>query len=248
MEASDQRPNSKLGRLLVENRLVKVLELVLVFLLATIFIFLFLEQSGENLLQNQLVLWLANVFMLLWVWGGLKLRGEDCSHFGLSFKIPTVKEALKNVGLSLVVFVLAMLGFVIGSIVMANITGIPEPSDMSAYDYLKDNIGLLLLSLIGIYIVSSFGEEVVYRGFLITRITELSGNTKWGRIIAVLISAIIFGFAHYGWGPMGIVQTFFMGLALGICYFWLKRKLWILILAHAYMDTILILQLFLSGS
>lgn len=248
MHKTDNHATSKLGRLLVENRMAKILELVLVFVLATGFILLFLENSGENLLRNQFVLWLANVFMLLWVWAGLKLRGEACSHLGLYFKIPTAKEALKNVGLSLVVFVLAMLGFVIGSIIMANITGIPEPSDMSAYDYLNDNIGLLLLSLLGIYIVSSFGEEVVYRGFLITRITEIVGNTKWGRVIAVLISAIIFGFAHYGWGPMGIVQTFFMGLALGICYFWLKRKLWILILAHAYMDTILILQLYFSGS
>jgi len=238
----------KLGQLLQDSRIAKILELILVFFLAAVFIYFFMDRSNENQLLNMGILWLANVFMLLWVWAGLKLRGEDCSHLGLSFKLPTGKEALKNVGLSLVVFVLAMLGFVIGSIVMANITGIPEPSDMSAYDYLKDNIGLVLLSLVGIYIVSSFGEEVVYRGFLITRITELVGNTKWGRVFAVLIGAIVFGFAHYGWGPMGIVQTFFMGLALGICYLWLKKKLWILVLAHAYMDTILILQLFLSGS
>jgi len=238
----------KLNQLLQENRIAKILELFLVFFLAAVFIYFFMDRSNENQLLNMGILWLANVFMLLWVWAGLKLRGEDCSHLGLSFKLPTAKEALKNVGLSLVVFVLAMLGFVIGSIVMANITGIPEPSDMSAYDYFKDNIGLLLLSLAGIYIVSSFGEEVIYRGFLITRITELVGNSKWGRVFAVLISAIIFGLAHYGWGPMGIVQTFFMGLVLGICYLWLKKKLWILVLAHAYMDTILILQLFMAGS
>ncbi|NND16371.1 MAG: CPBP family intramembrane metalloprotease [Eudoraea sp.] len=247
MKAENQKPSSKLGRLLVENRTVKILELVLVFLIATLFIYFFMDKSNENQLLNMGILWVANVFMLLWVWAGLKLRGEDCSHFGLSFKMPKAKEALKNIGLSLVVLVLAMLGFVIGSIVMANITGIPEPADMSAYDYLKDNIGLLLLSLAGIYIVSSFGEEVVYRGFLITRITELVGNTKWGRVLAILISAIIFGLAHYGWGPMGMVQTFFMGLALGICYLWLKKKLWILVLAHAYMDTILVGQLFLTG-
>ena len=46
---------------------------------------------------------------------------------------------------------------------------------------------------------------------------------------------------------MGIVQTGFMGLALGICYVKLKRKLWALILAHAYMDTVLMVQLYLSA-
>jgi hypothetical protein len=42
---------------------------------------------------------------------------------------------------------------------MGNITGIPEGADMSGYTYLKDNIWMLLLSLGGVYIVSSFGEQ-----------------------------------------------------------------------------------------
>ena len=47
---------------------------------------------------------------------------------------------------------------------------------------------------------------------------------------------------------MGIVQTGFMGLALGICYVKLNKRLWILILAHAYMDTILMGQLYLASN
>jgi membrane protease YdiL (CAAX protease family) len=129
---------------------------------------------------------------------------------------------------------------------MANITGIPETSDMSNYDYLKDNIWLLFLTLGGVYIVASFGEEVIYRAFLINRISELGLSSKTGKIITVIISAIIFGFAHYSWGLMGIVQTGFMGLALGFCYLKLKKRIWVLILAHAYMDTILMLQLYWS--
>ena len=59
---------------------------------------------------------------------------------------------------------------------------------------------MLLLTLGGVYIVSSFGEEVTYRAFLINRISELGLNTKTGKIISVLLSAVIFGLAHYGWG------------------------------------------------
>ena len=81
----------------------------------------------------------------------------------------------------MLVFVLALCGFVIGSIIMANITGIPESADMSGYAYLEDNIGMLFLSLAGVYIVSSFGEERIYRGFLINRILELGLNGKIGR-------------------------------------------------------------------
>ena len=96
--------------------------------------------------------------------------------------------------------------------------------------------------------VSSFGEEVIYRAFLINRISELGLNNKLGRIITITISAVIFGFAHYSWGIVGIVQTTFMGLALAICYLALKKRIWILIIAHAYMDTILMVQLYLSGN
>jgi membrane protease YdiL (CAAX protease family) len=131
---------------------------------------------------------------------------------------------------------------------MANITGIPESTNLSGYDYLKDNIGMLLLTLGGVYIVSSFGEEVIYRAFLINRISELGLATKKGTTIAIIISSIVFGLVHYEWGPMGMVQTGFMGLALGICYIKLKKRLWILILAHAYMDTILIIQMYLASN
>lgn len=45
---------------------------------------------------------------------------------------------------------------------------------------------------------------------------------------------------------MGVVQTGMMGLVLGICYLKLRKRLWILILAHAYMDTILMVQMYLA--
>ena len=184
--------------------------------------------------------------MLVTVFTGIKLRGEGLNHFGFSFNKITWKIGLKMLLQSILVFILATAGFIIGSIIMANITGVPEGSNMGAYDYLKDNLGMLLLTLFGVYIVASFGEEVIYRAFLINRISELGLNSKVGKTIVVIISAIVFGLAHYSWGPMGIVQTSFMGLALSLCYFFLKKRIWVLILAHAYMDTILMLQLYYS--
>ncbi len=238
----------KLGNLLRTNSIAKISELLTVFLVAFVIIKLFLRTEGEHLLYNQAVIWVANIAMLLVVWLGLKLRGESWQDFGLGFKKMSFKAAFRVFLLSLLVFVLALAGFVIGSIIMANITGIPENSDMSNYAYLKDNIGMLIFSLIGVYIVSSFGEEVIYRAFLINRISELGLDTKRSRIVAVILSAIIFGLVHYSWGPMGVVQTGFMGLVLGICYLKLKKRLWILVLAHAYMDTLLLVQMYMAST
>jgi len=245
-----KQPNNaffkKLGQLLITNKFVKIIEIVSPFLVVFLFIKLFITNETSDLLYNQMVVWFANIFMLAIVFTGIKLRGEGLSHFGFSFKRFNWKSGFKTFYQSLVVFMLAMAGFVIGSIIMANITGIPETSDMSGYDYLKDNYWMLLLTLGGTYIVASFGEEVIYRAFLINRISELGLSSKTGKILTIIISAVIFGFAHYTWGPMGIVQTAFMGLALGICYLYFKKRIWMLILAHAYMDTILMLQMYFS--
>ena len=239
--------SSKISDLLRSNPIAQIAEILIVFLAAIIIIATLLPWAGEHLIKLQGVVWVANVVMLLLVWLGIKLRGESWESFGLSFKRFTLKEAIKTFLLSLLVFVLAMIGFILGSIIMANITGIPEQADMSSYAYLKDNLLMLFVTLIGVYIVSSFGEEVIYRGFLINRIKSIFKSDKAGKYVAVIISSIVFGLIHYSWGPMGIVQTGLMGLALALCYLKFKN-LWILVLAHAYMDTILMVQMYMASN
>lgn len=103
---------------------------------------------------------------------------------------------------------------------------------------------MLLLSLAAVYVVSSFGEEVLYRGFLITRLAEIGKQGRAAWWLATMANAVIFGLAHFGWGIVGMVQTTFMRLALGLAYLVTKRNLWALILAHAYADTLLLLQIY----
>jgi hypothetical protein len=45
---------------------------------------------------------------------------------------------------------------------------------------------------------------------------------------------------------MGIVQTGFMGLVLSAAFLKLERNLWVLVLTHFYMDTILLVQLYFA--
>lgn len=237
----------KIGNLLNQNKLVKVMELLLVFSAALGLITTALPHAGDNLVKKQMIIWFANILMLVIIWAGMRLRGQKLKEFGLTFGRFDFRKGLRTFLLSLLVFVCATGGFVLGSILMANITGIPQQADMSNYNYLQNNIPMFLLTLFGVYIVASFGEEVIYRAFLINRMMELGLDNRTGKITAVIISAVIFGLVHYEWGPMGIVQTGFMGLVLGFFYLRLNKRLWPLILAHGYMDTILMVQLYLSN-
>lgn len=70
------------------------------------------------------------------------------------------------------------------------------------------------------------------------------GPVGWSA--AVLASAVAFGLAHFDWGFVGIVQTLCLGLGLAIAYVATKRNLWALVLAHAIMDTLLLVQIYQS--
>lgn len=201
---------------------------------------------GDGMLARQGVVWVANVLMLLTIFGALRLRGEDPAHLGLALRWPGWRGTAVAVLKSLVVFVLAVAAFILGAVLMVGPDGAPEKADMSSYAWLHGNLPMLLLALLAVYIVSSFGEEVIYRGFLINRIAEIGGGGRGAVAVAVAVSAVVFGLIHFGWGPVGMVQTTLMGLALAIAYLMLQRKLWILVLAHAYMDTLLLVQIYLA--
>ena len=230
----------KISKSLKTNRKVKIFEILFLFFLAFIFIWFFESNKSENIIYNQVLLWVANIFMLIYIYIGIKLRDEKLSDYGLSIKKFNFKYGLKTISRSFLIFIIALIMFIIGSIIMANIVGIPEPSSFSEYNYLKENTWALLLTLLGVYIASSFGEEIIYRVFLINRIEQL----KLNKHLVIFISSIVFGFIHYSWGAMGVVQTLLMGLALGYSYLYLKKNIWVIILAHMYMDTILFIQIY----
>ena len=224
----------------------RLVEIVAVFGVGLAVIALGAPRVGEDPLARGGVIWVANILMLATIWLGLRLRGQGWGELGLTLRPARPRVLLRTFLTSLVVLVAGLGAFMVGAIVMGMLLGRPEQADLSGYDALRGNLPLLVLVLALVYVASSFGEEATYRGFLITRVAELAGEGKGAWRIGVLVSSVVFGLIHYSWGPAGMVQTGFMGLALGVCYLALGRRLWPLILAHAYMDTLLLVQIFLA--
>ena len=89
----------------------------------------------------------------------------------------------------------------------------------------------------------------MWRGYLMNRVVDLVGSTTlaWG--IALIGSAAIFGIIHFYQGPLGIIRTGVAGLLFGIVYLIVgRRNLWILIIAHALIDTVSFVFMFLNGN
>jgi membrane protease YdiL (CAAX protease family) len=101
-----------------------------------------------------------------------------------------------------------------------------------------------LLALGLAWTFAAFGEEMSYRGYLMTRAADVGDRSKLAYFAALLASSVLFGYGHYYKGPPGILQSTVSGLILGGAYLLSGKNLWISVLAHGCADTIAIAAVF----
>ena len=122
---------------------------------------------------------------------------------------------------------------------------LPEP-DLSRYDAVRGNLAAALSLAAVLPLTAAIPEEILYRGFLIGRFTQLFGNGRGAAVLAVLVQALVFGCVHFQWGPGGIIVTAIMGAVWGFAFLLCGRNLWIVIIAHSMAHLALLAQLYFS--
>ena len=113
----------------------------------------------------------------------------------------------------------------------------PEPEKVSVVIATAPHLKEILTSLALVWTFAAFGEELGYRGYLITRAADIGNRSKLAYVIAMLYVAVLFGFGHWYKGPAGVVDSAYSGLVLGGVYLLSGRNLWAPILAHGLSDT-----------
>ncbi len=178
----------------------------------------------------------------------LKMKDQSLASIGLvSWAKGRVNLRSKTLG-ALMVIVLAMVG---GAAVFTALLG-PMDSGATITEQ-PDTIGLFLLDiLVGVWIGAALGEEIFFRGLLLSKFqTIFAGNgvsAKWAGAAAVVAQAIWFGAGHASQGITGIAVTGFIGLCLGFYYMYRSPgNLWPMIIAHGLANTIALTLNFLSG-
>jgi uncharacterized protein len=118
--------------------------------------------------------------------------------------------------------------------ILENITD--SKIDLSAYDHLRGNIlNYLIMILVG-WIVGGFIEEILFRGFLITRISGFFKHNTLGDIIGLLTTSAAFGYSHMYQGWSGVLSTGLISLIFGIIYLNSGKNLWYPILTHGFVN------------
>ncbi|PKO12191.1 MAG: hypothetical protein CVU39_25300 [Chloroflexi bacterium HGW-Chloroflexi-10] len=209
------------------NRLVIVVELLIAIIL--------------QILHANRIINSAIIFLFIIGWLSLRLRKSGWAYIGLSR--PT--NWLRTIGFGIIA------GLAYQAISMWLIVPLlhkltNKPLDLSQFESLRSNSTLLIISLVSVWIIAAFGEEMVYRGYLLNRISDLLERNQAAWIAAAIGSSVLFGYGHAYQGITGIIDTFLFGCVMAGLYLMRQRNLWLPIIAHGVYDTAALIMIFLG--
>jgi membrane protease YdiL (CAAX protease family) len=116
------------------------------------------------------------------------------------------------------------------------LTGIPI--DLSNFDNMRGNLALFFIWLgIGIGF-GGFLEEITFRGYLITRLELIIGDSPFSLIIILLITSVSFGLAHLYQDWSGVISTGIFAFIFGVIFIQSKYNLWMPILTHSFANVV----------
>jgi membrane protease YdiL (CAAX protease family) len=143
------------------------------------------------------------------------------------------------IGGSLRTYFSCMAVVVIANIVMQFFTKLP-PLDVSKFAAIRGNTPLYHYMLFPVtWGAAAFGEEMLFRGFVTTRLLAIMGSDAFeARALAVIGQAALFAACHAYLGPRGVIDAGLMGVVSSTIYFRNGRNLWPLFIAHGLIDTV----------
>jgi membrane protease YdiL (CAAX protease family) len=177
-------------------------------------------------------------FLLLFGWLSLWLRGIGWRAVGLKRPARWRKTLLPGIAVGVVYQFFT--SYVIEPLI-GLLTG--KPTDLSQFTPIQGNVFLLCFYLLMAGTFAAFGEELIYRGYLMNRVAELgASSTPWA--VSLVVVSVVFGVAHWQQGITGVVINIFAGVIYGALYLASGRNLWLPIIAHGVYDTVGLLLIF----
>ena len=163
--------------------------------------------------------WIVAIALLI-----LVKYGEGRPYSSIGFSPITIKEGLLAIGIGIVLSISVPLLTLLAS------QFLPSAEDGSILDATVQNSWQMLL--LGV-LTAGITEEIIFRGYLIERLQELTGRP----LIAVGVSVLAFALPHIlNWNVthvLGVVLP--LGLILSWLYLW-KRNILFNMIVHVVID------------
>jgi membrane protease YdiL (CAAX protease family) len=209
-------------------------------------------QSAIELLFGAFVVIGHNVFrivpnevIILSTLGLASIRLRDGRWSSMGLKRPASWRRI-----FLIALVAAGVRILLGQFVIEPITGFfwPPPSAPELANEIAGNGKMALFALLLVWTFAAFGEEIAYRGYLLTRAADIGRRSTIAYWLGIVFVSILFGYGHYYKGPSGIIDSGIAGLILGTAYMMAGRNLWACILTHGFIDTFGVIDAFFGWS
>ena len=170
-----------------------------------------------RMITYELIIWSWVALMLLYV---RRVERKPLSSIG--FRMPGVRDGIIGVLAGMLILVaLGLIYYVVFPLLHWN-----EQQQI-------DHVAVMPYWLSVLVVVrAAVSEEILFRGYAIERIQELTGS----RSIAGVVSCLVFTLDHIGfWGWHHVFIAGLAGAILTLLYLW-RRNLWINMLAHFMVD------------
>ncbi|MFW9807734.1 MAG: lysostaphin resistance A-like protein [Candidatus Thorarchaeota archaeon] len=211
-----------------EDRQLKWLKLILfmslitlIFLMGPIVRILFVGELYQLIGSVVFFLTFFLIYGVTWafvIWDS----GKYISELGIDFDTDTVPHVIIGA-----VAAVAASGLVIGLAVIG-------AGQLRQFDLITTD---LILNQLMITVPSAVFEELAHRGYILTRMEELTGRRN-----AILLGSIFFSLGHFSWWAtysvpfhliiLNSLNLFLGGVLLSLSYYWSGRKLWVPISFH----------------
>ena len=178
-------------------------------------------------------------FLLLIGWISLRIRQIPWSAVGFTLNRSWARTLIFGIAGGLI---LELFQLFVTQPLLTRLTG--KQPDLSDFQSFHGNIKYCLLGLVFAWTFAAFGEELVWRGYLMNRAAGLLCGTRAAWICSLVLVNAVFGCAHSYQGLTGILEEALAGLFLGLMYLRSGKNLAVPILAHGVSDTLDVVLMF----
>ena len=110
--------------------------------------------------------------------------------------------------------------------------------DLSDFTSIRNSPVNYVIILIIALVVGGFYEEIIFHGFIFTRLEKIFKPGKWATSAAFTLTTVIFGLYHFQQGIKGILLTAIAGAVYHALILKFNRNLWYGVFVHAFFDFI----------
>ncbi|WP_103072166.1 CPBP family intramembrane glutamic endopeptidase [Aquimarina sediminis] len=155
----------------------------------------------------------------------------------------------KGINIKNLLIVAPLLGIAIflfyGYILTPSVTYLTgQPIDFSVFEPYQGNLPATLSLFARIWVSAAFGEEIVFRGYLMRQFTKFFGSSKISLAINILLFGFIFGLSHAYQGVSGQILSGITGMLLAVIFHIRKSDLWFNIAVHGFIDTVALVYIY----